>query len=360
MATVSVRRTYGILIVVAIGAVGVLIALAAVGAVRQSVVLSLNSGVLKPAFLLMLVPFAAWSFGLRVMRWHTLARTLVPGLSLKVSGYTQIVGFAFSATPGRIAELYKLKLLERSTNVPMAQSLPAALVERLTDLAAFGLLVVIGGFGVMAASPLRWPGIGGETATRWIVILLGLVVVALSYGAARQLGAWDRLGRSAVGAWQRSEGRWSRFLPGTARLAALVSQVRTGGTKVTNPYTLSLALAFVVIGRLGDGVVLWQIAHAVGYPVPFSLALLMIGSAGFVGGITLSPGGLGAAEATLVGLIAAHGAPLGAALVTAFGARAMIFWLWVLVGLIVFAISHSKYLVGGTGLRARRGALAKD
>lgn len=347
MSIISARRAWGVLIVGSIVVIGVLIASTAAGALRQSISLSLSSGILKPTFLLMLIPFAAWSFGLRVVRWHTLVLRLVPGLPLRVSGYTQVVGFAFSATPGRIAELYKLKLLERSTTVPIAQSLPAALVERVTDIAAFGLLIVIGGV-------FNWTVVGGGTsATRWLVLGLGLVVLAALYQASRRRGAWGWFVRCAAGTWQKHGARWSRFVPGAGKVSAILDQLRTGGTRVTNPYTVAFALACVVVGRLGDGVILWQFAQAVGYPVSFTMALLMIGSAGLVGGITLSPGGLGAAEATLVGLIAAHGAPLGAAMVTAFGARAMIFWLWVVVGLLVFAASHGKRIVGRAGVGTR-------
>jgi len=97
-------------------------------------------------FLLALLPFAIWSFGLRALRWHVLVGSLKPGLSPITTGYVQLIGFSFSVTPGRVAELYKLKVLERSTGVAVAQSLPAVFVERLTDAIALGLLVAVGGF----------------------------------------------------------------------------------------------------------------------------------------------------------------------------------------------------------------------
>jgi uncharacterized membrane protein YbhN (UPF0104 family) len=114
---------------------------------------------------------------------------------------------------------------------------------------------------------------------------------------------------------------------------------------VTKPGTLALALALVVLARLGDGVVLWKIGQAVGYPIPFALAMLIMGTTGLVGGISLSPGGLGAAEAALVALIAAHGIPLAVAIIAAFSARALLFWLWVVLGLVVFALSHGYDLI---------------
>ncbi|MGH2458268.1 MAG: lysylphosphatidylglycerol synthase transmembrane domain-containing protein [Chloroflexota bacterium] len=350
MTIFTTRRIWGVLFLVAIAVVGVLVASAAAGALRQSVLLSLKSGILNPRYLLMLVPFAAWSYGLRIIRWHTLIRRLVPGLPLKVSGYSQVVGFAFSATPGRIAELYKLKLIERSTHLPVVQSLPAAIVERVTDIVAFALLILIGGI-------FNWSGAFGA-ADRWIAVGVGLAALLVIYQVGRRVG-WKQLSRLGMPFWRAHGARWSRRVPGFARLASMLGQLWSGGSKVANPSTVALALGCVVVGRLGDGVILWQITRAVGYPVPFTMALLMIGSAGLVGGITFSPGGIGAAEATLVGLIVAHGAPLGAALVTAFGARALIFWLWVVIGLLVFVVSHGSQIVGWVRPGSSRKLLAQ-
>lgn len=339
MISLPIGRIRGLLIITGVVGIGALIAPTAAATIRQAVSLSLDHGLLNPSFLLMLVPFAVCSYGLRILRWHTLVRRLVPGSSLVTNGYTQIVGFAFSATPGRIAELYKLKLLEHSTRLPIAQSLPAAIVERLTDVAAFSLLAVIGGLFDWSEST------GAGSATRWILLLLGLAILASVY----HLG-WRHRGRfepppTLAPLYQRVAKR-ARALPGISRLSTILSQLKTGGSQVGSPSIMAFALACVVIGRLGDGVILWQIARAVGYPVSFSMALLMIGSAGLVGGITFSPGGLGATEATLVGLIMAHGAPLGAAMVTALGARTLIYWLWVLVGLCVFVVGQSKHIAG--------------
>src|SRR5579884_2295870 len=125
MTSVPFGHGRGLLIIAGVVGIGALIAPTAAATIKQAVALSLDHGLLNPSFLLMLVPFAVWSYGLRILRWHTLVRRLVPGSSLVANGYTQIVGFAFSATPGRIAELYKLKLLEHSTKLPVAQSLPA-------------------------------------------------------------------------------------------------------------------------------------------------------------------------------------------------------------------------------------------
>jgi uncharacterized protein (TIRG00374 family) len=172
------------------------------------------------------------------------------------------------------------------------------------------------------------------------------------------LFSWQRFSDRCQALLDRSPiGRRLLQILTNSRVSATLAQLKNGGVGVTRPSTLALALLLVVLGRLGDGVVLWKIGQAVGYPIPFSLAMLIMGTTGLVGGISLAPGGLGAAEAALVALIAAHGIPLTVAVVAAFTARALLFWLWVVLGLCVFAVSHLYHLIQVAPLREGTGLL---
>jgi uncharacterized protein (TIRG00374 family) len=292
---------------------------------------------LSASLFLALLPFAVWSYGLRTLRWHTLARSVIPDLSPVVSCQSQVIGFAFSATPGRIAEVYKLKVLERWTGTPIARSLPAMVVERLTDAAAFGVVLVVGGLFHWSAAPNAAAAI--PLAALGTLVLLFTVANRLAEGRA----ALFRLRLAAVHFSETSVGRQLRQLPGSRGFASIFAQLQAGGSRVVRPGPLMLGLFLVAAGRLGDCVILWQITRALGYPISLPLALIMIGSTGLVGGVTLAPGGVGTTEATLIGLIVAQGTPLGPAVVATFGTRALIFWLWVVLGLSLF--------VGIQGLR---------
>jgi uncharacterized membrane protein YbhN (UPF0104 family) len=356
----------------------VVFSLAGLNLVRQS----LDGRLFDPIVLITLLPFAVWSFGLRTLRWHALARSLKSDLSPLVSGYVQLVGFSFSVTPGRVAELYKLKVLERSSGISVAQSLPAVLVERLTDAMALALLVAVGGI-------LHWSSavlIG--SALPLLAAAAGLVVLALAglsllrdrarisprsplgegqgegvptsshvRNALAAFSGQGLLNRSRALLIQTTVGRRLLQILANNRVSTTLAQLKDGSLGVTRPSTLALALLLVVLGRLGDGILLWKIGQLVGYPIPFSLAMLIMGTTGLVGGISLSPGGVGAAEAALVALIVAHGIPLAIAVVATFTARALLFWLWVVLGLCVFAASQLYHLVKETQLRESVGLL---
>lgn len=294
--------------------------------------------VLSPAVLLVLLPFGLWSFGLRTARWHTLLGRLVPKLSPILSVRTQLLAFALALSPGRMAEVYKLRVVEESTGVEIARSLPAVLAERLTDVSAFSALALIGGW--LSLTELEG---GGRTA---LLAILGLAIVAAAFAfpviRSRQGATARGAAFSSLVAWAL---RIGERLPGGARLVGLVDQLRIGAMQIASPKALAGALGFVLAARLGDVLVVYFVARAVGYPLPLAVAMLLMGLTGLAGGLSLTPGGAGAAEATLTGLALAHGLPLDAALTLALFVRALTFWLWVVLGLLVLAATLVRGLV---------------
>ncbi|HUX88047.1 MAG TPA: lysylphosphatidylglycerol synthase domain-containing protein, partial [Chloroflexota bacterium] len=125
-------------------AIGLVVAIVGLSSIKVALTLAIQNGILTPWILLSLLPFTMLSYGLRALRWHFLVRRLAPSIRLVESIYSQIVGFAFSPTPGRVAELYKLKVIERWAEQPAVRFLPAVVVERLSDVVGFALLAVVG------------------------------------------------------------------------------------------------------------------------------------------------------------------------------------------------------------------------
>ena len=326
------RRIFrpNVVLTVTIAVIGAVVAIVGLNSIKVAMTLAIQNGILTPWLLLSLLPFTMLSYGLRVLRWHFLVRRLAPSIRLTESIYSQVVGFAFSPTPGRVAELYKLKLIERWSEQPAVRFLPAVIVERLSDVVAFASLAVVG-------SVLSWSSvIVGQRTVALVVLGIGaiLLVGIYRYGFHRLGGPLESILTSAV--LRQRIFKLGERIPAVARFLALTGQLRAGGARMSDPATLVMAIAFVTLGRVGDSVVLWKLAAIVGVQVPFSLAIFMIGTSGLVGGITFSPGGLGATEASLIGLVVARGADLGTGMMVALGTRALIYWLWVAIGLVVF------------------------
>ena len=83
---------------------------------------------------------ASLNYFLRFVRWSYYLYVLEIKLPLASSALVFLSGLAMSITPGKTGEVLKSYLLRDRTGVPVSTSLPAVVMERLTDLVAVILL----------------------------------------------------------------------------------------------------------------------------------------------------------------------------------------------------------------------------
>ena len=291
-------------------------------------------GVVAPVDLLPAGACAAASFLFRFLRWHLLARRVAPALGLRASFAMGTIGFALTMTPGRAGEALKLLLLRQRTAVPIATSAPVLFLEKVSEGIGFALLALAASFFLPWSEALRT---GAD-----IAVIAPIIALALAAGFRR------RITELAPG------------LPLVRRLLArpglqkLWSDLAHGGDRVLGWTGLLLALGLSLLARAFDGLVIFWVAGMYGLDLPLAAAWFIIGSAGFVGGVSMLPGGAGAVEATMVGLLLAFGGEPAAAAATALTSRILILWLWVLLGL-GLALRYSTR-AGGWGLGAGRGS----
>ncbi|MBI4493528.1 MAG: flippase-like domain-containing protein [Chloroflexi bacterium] len=292
----------------------------------------LGWGQLEGGFLLVALLCAAGSYVLRLARWHLLAARLAPHLDLKSGAIFGGIGFALTVTPGRAGEALKLYLLHRRCGVPLAASAPILLVEKATEglgflaLAALGVALLSQPLAELGAAP-GWlsaaqgggQALGGGQAPA----LLGPLGLGLGLGllvlARASLGRWAGRALRAVAA------PWARLVH--------LRDLAYGSGRLLAPRPVAEALVVSVGARLCDAAALYWVARAFGLDLPPTEAMAVLGSAGLVGGLSLLPGGVGAVEVTMVGLLAALGHDLTGILGLVLVTRVLIFWQWVALGL---------------------------
>jgi len=224
------------------------------------------------------------------------------------------IGFALIMTPGRVGEAIKLFLLRERAGVPVATSASVLVLERAAEAA--GLIVLA------LASSFFLPWAEGFLMDRKLA-LVGVALLAL----ALTITFW----RPIVALVPRLPlARRVLARPGPARLW---SNLVRGGERVLRWRALLPAVGISLLARTCDGIAIFWIAGLYGVGLSLPAACFILGSSAFIGGISMLPGGAGAAEVTLIGLLLAFGAGPAAALATALTARTLIFWLWVALGL---------------------------
>ena len=256
------------------------------------------------------------NYGLRALRWHLFARALGLAISLPRNAIIYLAGFALTITPGRVGELVRLRWIKRETGTKILQSSPMMLGDRAADLAGVAALLLI-------AALL---GLGGAGGVYWVVALA--LMLAFLATNPKFLSKLITLG------W-RSLGRGPRLFASLRRAVRQLSLFAT-------PRVILPALSLSTFGWLLEGYSFYLLLGWLGVDIGFWMAVGIFLFSMLGGGATGLPGGLGGAEAVMVGLLALQGIPLEVSLPATIIIRITTLWFAILVGLIVFPLAERK------------------
>lgn len=306
------------------GAVGWLVAITAIYLGALIWIDSRNHVFAQVPALIALIPvvacFAFASYLARYVRWHRLLARAGSRTSFGQGLLAYLAGFAFTATPGKVGELVRVRYLQWQ-GVPPSTVFAAFVFERACDLVVVlviaataiprrDLFVALCGFVLLAVVAIVWLGRQGRTLTN--------VAVALRRRGLRRVARLVRVLRDGlVGCrvWFNAND-----LP-MSLVTGLVAWVIT-------------ALAFVwLIGRLG-------------IVVPPGLAFAIYPIAMLAGAASMLPGGIGTTEATIVVLLTSAGVAPEAGALAAIGIRLATLWFAVLCGFGSMAILELRRSAG--------------
>lgn len=266
---------------------------------------------------------ATANYGLRFLRWqYYLARLKVPlgapgGVPTGDSARIFVAGFVMSVTPGKVGEVFKSVLLQASHGVPLARTAPIVVAERLTDLLALVLLT--------AVASLAFEG-GAAIA------LAGGIFVAVVWTAC----AYRPLGELAL--------RIAGKLPVLGRLEARLREAYDALHELVRPTPLAVASLLAVVSWGLECVSLLVIALGFeGVVLSLLEATFAYGGPTIVGALVLLPGGLGATEAGMTGVLEALEVPgMSTSVAIAITMLVRLATLWWAVVLGVFALAWHR------------------
>lgn len=263
-----------------------------------------------------LLALSLGNYALRALRWHLFAKALRLGISLPRNAVIYFAGFALTITPGRVGELVRLRWIKRETGVGLMQSGPMMLGDRAADLAGVALLLLV-------AAML---GLGGAGGVYWVAgVALGLAYLATNPGFLTKL----------VTLGWRSLGRAPRLF---ASLRRAVRQL----ARFSAPRIVLPVLAFSALGWLCESYAFYLLLGWLGAGPGFWMAVGVFLFSMLGGGATGLPGGLGGAEAVMVGLLNLQGVPLEVALPATLIIRITTLWFAILIGILIFPLAERK------------------
>ena len=261
-----------------------------------------DGGVLTLVLLL-----SAVNYGLRFVRWqyylHRLDLRLPMGRSLAIF----LTGFLLAVTPGKAGELAKA-WMAREFGASRARPVVAVVVtERLLDVIAVLLL--------LASSVVVFTGQRSFTAT--IILVAAAAGIALIYRPlANRL--MPMLAKTRLGA-----GR-----------AAVLIDIHQAFNRLVEPRTLLVGLVLSTTAWAAEGIGCALVVRHYEPAVPMLASVFDYAASSIAGAASMLPGGLLAAEGSLVLLLERQGVALDAAMASTVIVRAATLWFAIIVGLL--------------------------
>lgn len=257
------------------------------------------------------------SFSLRYARWRWLLRQRGYAFSGLHGFLGYIAGFAFTASPGKIGELVRIRYFTKM-GVPAELVVACFVFERLVDLVTLLLIATL------LASAV--PGFA-----------VAVVFVALVFVAVLFLG---KAGRFWVGGAKLLRlARLGVAAPGLVVLRQGIVDARVFVNFHESSLALVVGLAAWVLQACGFAFLI----RSLQIDIAIAPALAIQPLATLLGAASLLPGGIGTTEAAIVVLLAQFGVSLELGALAAIGTRLGTLWFATLIG--IAAMLASEYVM---------------
>jgi uncharacterized protein (TIRG00374 family) len=261
--------------------------------------------------------FTLLNYTLRFFKWHFyLTQIGIRNLPARESLRLFVAGFPLAVTPGKVGEVLKAIWLMRQTSIPVARGVSVVVAERVSDGLAVLALSILG----VIAFPRFWPVFTMVLAALLAVVILSQVRPAAYWllNQGDKIAVFRKVSQSVR---EFYEGSFALFRPGATLLAVLLGTV----------------------SWLGEGIGFYFILIGLGLPPSselMAMAIFVLAFSTIVGAASALPGGLGATEASIAGLLTLtlHGNPSLTAVATVL-IRLATLWFGVGLGLLTWLFS---------------------
>lgn len=248
------------------------------------------------------------NYGLRFVRWQTYLKVLGHPMPWRPSLNIYLAGFALTTTPGKAGEALRGVLLKR-WGVPYPQSFAAFFSERLSDLFAVVLLTLFG----LSLYPQAWP-----------MIVVGVALVAVGLVVLSQRRLLERITETVPAGGGKVLGLLRHLLQ------VLVHAQQCHRLRLMLGLTALSVVAWSAEALAFDWILKWM-----GADIPLTFAVFVYALAMLAGAVSFMPGGLGGAEAVMVGLLAWKGMNSADAVAATVLIRLATLWFAVAIGAVM-------------------------
>lgn len=249
-------------------------------------------------------------FCFRFLKWEYFLRELGVDIPISTSLFVFLSGLMMVITPMKGGGVWKGWLLRDMEEVPISRIVPVVVAERATDLLALCALAAVG-------------LVAYERSSIVVIAVVG-IFVALTF-----LLQWRRCCLAILELCDR--------VPILSQYTDALERTYEGTYELFRPRPLSVSLLFSLCAWASEGLSIWFILRGFGVDVSPLVSLFVFGLGSVVGGVSLLPGGVGAAEASIFGLLRVFGYSEAIAAGTTVLVRVGTLWYGAILGTVVFS-----------------------
>ncbi len=232
-----------------------------------------------------------FNYLLRWIKWHYYLRVIGARAVQPIdSAALWVSGFVLALSPGKVAELLKAVVLRVMVGVPVARGVPVVVAERLTDGLAMLVLAMLSFCGMVSISEAHRAVLARYLPvvfTVFALLLVGIIVIQIQPLFRWLLGIATRL-------------------PVLGRFSHALDDLYTSSYALLRLPALIVAVGLGVVSWAGECAGFFLILVGMGLEPTWLLfwqAMFMLAMASVIGAVSGLPGGLGAAEFSLAGMI---------------------------------------------------------
>ena len=267
------------------------------------------------------------NYALRFVKWELYLRRLaVPSLPGVTSALVFLSGFSMSLTPGKVGELIKCVFLRRLTGTPMNRTSAVVAVERLTDGLA---MLALAGLGLTQFAYGR--ALLGGAALGGLVLLALLRRPHLLASTLARVEHWPLIGPRVEHA--------IAFVHASAELLGARLLAGAVGLGIVS-WAWECAAFFLVLVGLGLDPT-WDL---------LVVAIFVLAVSSIVGALSMLPGGLGVADASVAGmlllLVPDDAMTRGTAVAATLLIRFATLWFGLIIGVIALVVLERRIATG--------------
>ena len=264
-------------------------------------------------YVILLLGLTTLSYLIRFVRWNFFLKGVGVNLNLKDNLFVYLSGLSMTITPAKAGEVWKGWLIKDINGDSLSKTVPVVISDRLTDMLA---LVVFSLLGILYYKQ-------GAYVIITILILFGGFIIAVRTEAVSNL---------LIAILEKRAGKYSKD----------VKSMHKTFKETLTPKKLIITTGLGLIAWFMECLALYLTIIGFGDHLGIIVSTFTFSFASLAGALSMIPGGLGVAEATLSGLLQFFGLTAAISVGAAIIIRFSTLWYGTFLGIVVYLLGKSR------------------